>query len=312
MAEVIEAELKPLPSTYNSSRGLFEVLVGDDTALPLVKASSAGNVADLQTMLAQSPWSEIVLQSPHRIASEIGPRRNESELRSVLAKPMPNLERLILKAAENGQFAAVLMLLDFASQNSIDFSSVVGHSTIKRTIMNGHAAVLSALAAADSTVATFDLGHATQPLELAIKHCDPGMVKVLLQLGATRKMTRRTVGSYRSSWLSRAARDATITEMLLQHGETIAKSGALHIAAAMGALDSMRLLVDHGADVDERLPESGLPLAKRSLLASWTPMHFAASTGQEDALKMLKEAGAQADVKDRNGTTPLQLLTERR
>lgn len=47
-----------------------------------------------------------------------------------------------------------------------------------------------------------------------------------------------------------------MTELLLKHLEvSVARSGALHLAAELGALDTMRVLMQHGADVDEILPE---------------------------------------------------------
>lgn len=60
----------------------------------------------------------------------------------------------------------------------------------------------------------------------------------------------------------------------------------------------MRLLVQHGADVNEAL----------SNWKSWTPLHFAASKGKVDAMKLLEEHGTHSDVKDRDGKTPAQLL----
>lgn len=311
MAEPTVADLKPIPSTYKSSRGLFDVLVGEDTALPLIEASSDGSVEKLQVMLAESQWREIMLQSPHCIYHEDRPTEGENDIRGVLAMPILNLQRAILKAAESGHAAAVSVLLEFASQQGITPASVIDRTIIKTTIQNGHAAVLESLANALPTAATIDLGHETQPLELAIGKRDVEVVKVLLKLGAGRVTTRKTSGSFQSSWLSRAAPDPTITKLLLENGQTVARSGALHMAALRGALESMRLLIDHGADVDERLPEDGLPRSRRSLYASWTPMHFAAYGGQRDAVNLLENEGARTDVEDENGKTPFQLLAER-
>lgn len=99
-----------------------------------------------------------------------------------------------------------------------------------------------------------------------------------------------------------------MTELLLKHGVSVARSGALHLAAELGALDTMRLLIQHGADVSEQLPEDILPVHNGSLYASWTPMHFAASKSQSDAMKLLKSNGACSNVEDKNGRTPAQLL----
>lgn len=59
-----------------------------------------------------------------------------------------------------------------------------------------------------------------------------------------------------------------MTELLLKYGVPIDRSGALHFAAFYGALDTMRLLIEHGADVNELCPPGYLS-------ATWTPLHSA-------------------------------------
>lgn len=184
-------------------------------------------------------------------------------------------------------------------------------------IWNGHAAVFEALVAAGRAITRFDLGHGTRPLNLAIDRQQPAVVAVLLQLGAVRddhNPSSKTAGSYRLFLLSRATREPAglrMAELLLQHGVAVAGSGALHSAAGGGALDTMRLLMQHGADVDERLPEDTLPYLDRSLHASWTPRHFGASSGQAEAMKLLESNGPQAGVVEGNGKTAWQLLQEK-
>jgi ankyrin repeat protein len=137
------------------------------------------------------------------------------------------------------------------------------------------------------------------------------VVAVLLEHGANPIRTDKVV-SYELSLLSFAARaeGPRMTQLLLKHGVSVACSGALHTAANRGALDTMRLLMQHGADVNELLPADTLSRFQKSLYASWTPMHFAASSGQVDAIKLLQSNGARSDVKDVNGKTPAQLLEE--
>jgi len=65
MAEVNPADFRDYPFNYQSSRGLNDVLIGEDTALPLINTSFTGNITTLQGMLEQSP--EIALEPPHRI-----------------------------------------------------------------------------------------------------------------------------------------------------------------------------------------------------------------------------------------------------
>jgi hypothetical protein len=93
-----------------------------------------------------------------------------------------------------------------------------------------------------------------------------------------------------------------MVEVLLEYGTPIAHTAALHTAAGCGKLDTMRLLMQHGADVNE--------VPSRGYHGDWTPMHFAAFKGQVDAMKLLEEHGARSDVKDVNGKTATQVLEE--
>jgi len=318
MAELTMADLQPGPSSYQSSRALFDLLIGEDAALPLIKASSSGDNMILQSMLAQPQWTKIMLEEPHCIYMQERPSQDKSDVREVSAKELSNLERAIIKAAENGHAAAVSTLLGFASQQSLEPSSVITRWALDRTINNGHAAVIKALASADPKIVTsLILGHGRLPISQAVKRRQTEVVDVLLQLGADpipSASSPKDVGSYRSSLLSLAAKaeGTRMTELLLKHGVSVARSGALHLAAELGALDTMRLLIQHGADVDEQIPEDILPVYNGSLYASWTPMHFAASDGQVDAMKLLESNGARSDVKDENGRTPGQLLEQRK
>ena len=185
---------------------------------------------------------------------------------------------------------------------------------VQKPINDGHAAVFEALASADPTVVHFPLGHGRLPLDEAVKRRQTEVVAVLLQHGADPKLHKAAGWSYSLSLLSLAARaeGTRMTELLLDHGVSVACSGALHLAAELGALDTMRLLIQHGADVNERLPEDTLPPTYlQSLRSSWTPLHFAASKGQVHAMKLLESNGAQSDAKDENGMTPAQLLEAR-
>jgi hypothetical protein len=53
MAEIKPEDLKPVPFKYQSSRALHTVLIGKDTAIPLINASSEGNIEKIRSMLEQ-------------------------------------------------------------------------------------------------------------------------------------------------------------------------------------------------------------------------------------------------------------------
>ncbi|PQE30261.1 ankyrin repeat-containing protein [Rutstroemia sp. NJR-2017a WRK4] len=302
MAELTIANLKSTPCIYQSSRAVFDVLIGEDAALPLIEALSSDDNTKLHSMLKQPQWIEIALSEPHF--------DNEHPVRSVTAMPMLTLTRAIIIAARDGHAAAISTLLGFASEQGMKPMTVITSWAIDRAIINGHAAVFEAMASVDRKVVTFPLGHGNLPLIQSVRRGRTEVVAVLLRHGA--KPPASNEFSYASSLLywSTTARGPRMTELLLKHGASVTCSGALQSASRRGALDSMRLLIQHGADVNEILPEDTLARYFRPLFPNWTPMHFAASTGRVDAMKLLESNGARSDVKDRNGKTPAQLLEE--
>ncbi len=247
-----------------------------------------------------------MLEEPHCIYAESRPSQGPNDTREVTARRISNLERALTVAAQNGQAAVVTTLLIFATNQGIDASEFITRSIINKIIVGGHAVVFKALVFAHPNVINFPLDHDTLPLYEAVRRRKTDVVAVVLELGAdplhSVEQSKR-IGSYNSSLMSLAAmaEGPRMTEMLLERGVPVAHNGALHTAAHRRHLDTMRLLMQHGADVNEVL----------SNWRNWTPMHFAASKGEVDAMKLLEHSGAQSDLKDVDGKTPAQLLKER-
>lgn len=320
---VNESDLKKIPFAYPSTRAVGDVLIDEDTAAPLIEACSSADPSTLQDLLSQPQWTAIALHTPHRIYSEMGSNLQHDDSRKVLARPMSNLEHALDTAARSHHAQQVSVLLTFATQQGQDLSSLITRPTVDKVMRSGDPAVLSAWASAYPQVVNMPIAHGTFPLDIAANSRRTAMVARLLELGADAlpNVTDTTSGSYLASRLSKAARslDSRMTEMLLNAGLPIAGSGALHTAASHGTLDTMQLLIDRGADVNEQLPSNSLPVANRALLASWTPMHFAATggpipttKGRPEAVELLQSNGARIDLRDINGKTPMELLEESR
>lgn len=315
MQDINPADLKPSPTLYQSSRAKWSVLVGEDSASPLIEAIFTSDTTRLRDLLSQAIWASVAFETPHCIYSEYRPSENDNDVREVTAMPMSNLERAFICAANNGNAEAVSALLDFAIEQNISPSSIITRWAVQSIIINGYTTALEAMAAKDPAAVNFYLSHAGPfPLDLAIKSRQTETVAVLLRLGADPSSTVSTdFGSAnRPSLLSRPARtnNVRMLELLLAHGTPVYKSGALHEAAEWGRIDTARLLIQHGADVDELIPEENLRRADRSLRAGWTPSHIAAFNGKVDILKFLESSGARIQMEDTNGKTPAQLLEE--
>ena len=308
MAPLTVADLKDLPSIYQSPRSNGDVLVGEDAAHLIVEASTSGNDSAMQSLLLQTQYIKIILEKPHTIYYQERPSEGPDDEREVMAMRLSNVERALAVAVQNGHPAVVSLLLAFALQQKMDLSDVITRSVVNKAIGCGPAAIpiFKALASADPTIINFPLGHGAEPLYEAVRRRQPYALAALLEIGADplQPVARsKELGTYNSSLMSRAAISEYpyMIELLLKHGTPIAGTGALHTTTCHGRLDTMRLLIQHGADLNEVI----IPWRK------WTPMHFAASRGQVDAMGLLVQSGARSDLKDEHSKTAAELLEER-
>jgi hypothetical protein len=94
--------LQDHPTSYESLRDVGDVLIGDDTAYPLIEASSSGNDTALQSLLSQPQWVKTILEKPYRIYAEMIPAGDSGDMRRVMARPTSNIEWAVEVAAQDG------------------------------------------------------------------------------------------------------------------------------------------------------------------------------------------------------------------
>ena len=93
---------------------------------------------------------------------------------------------------------------------------------------------------------------------------------------------------------------ANILSLLLEHGADVDERDAsqtpLHRALCFGKLEAVRFLLDRGADIS----------ARHDL--DWTPLHFAVRMNVQDIqiVRLLLEHGADVNARDGSGHTPFQ------
>ena len=78
---------------------------------------------------------------------------------------------------------------------------------------------------------------------------------------------------------------------------------AIHNAVWNGHLETVRVLIEWGADLNAKRVVSDMG-------NSWTPLHFAAENDQPDCARLLLEAGAETDPEDQYGQTPLMIAVD--
>jgi ankyrin repeat protein len=127
------------------------------------------------------------------------------------------------------------------------------------------------------------LGEGTTPLFRAAKTNDVPVMRMLLEAGASPFLTQK---------------DYSTVLMVIAAGG--ARAGAYSAAFSVteeGAIEAMKLCIDYGADVNA-FNANGQ-----------TALHRAAQRGANKIVQFLADAGAKLDMKDKQGRTPLDLVS---
>lgn len=159
-------------------------------------------------------------------------------------------------------------------------------------------AVKRMLAAGDGNLNTIDPDSGMTVLALAAMR-GHGDVVFLLCKGASADDIHRDALGGSALMLAASFSHIDVMELLLGKSATQQDKGrALATAALHGRIDSIELLLAHGAPVDH-------PDAHGTM-----PLHMAALFGKGAAVQALLKAGARVDCVDAHGTTPLMLAAD--
>ncbi|KAK5109589.1 hypothetical protein LTR85_002477 [Meristemomyces frigidus] len=126
------------------------------------------------------------------------------------------------------------------------------------------------------------------------------LVAYLLEKGADPNRTLEMQGHMRILTCAAGYSDAEMVGLLLDHGAHLSGSGALVFAAEKGKMQTVKLLIARGADVNEKGVATYI---RRSLLSLGSPLHKAVENGHVAVVDVLLQAGADLAVTDAKGRT---------
>jgi ankyrin repeat protein len=143
------------------------------------------------------------------------------------------------------------------------------------------------------------------PLMEAARRGNLAIVRLLLAGGADPNAQEANAGQNALMWAI-SERHGEVTAELVRHGADVngrSKNGftAISFAAQQGDTDSIPILLEAGANVNDVAPKSGL-----------TPILIASAMGRTKAAVLLLDKGADPNVVAANGYTPLHLAAKRK
>jgi ankyrin repeat protein len=202
-------------------------------------------------------------------------------------------------ASEFGHAGFARLLLEYGadSTTAVDDS---GFTPLCRASYEGHAEVAQVLIERGAEMETNLNDFKRTPLQLALYNGHVEAARVLLLFGADTNV--RDDGGSTSLHLASESGQLAVVRILLEHGANLNTEVGdnrgftpLHLASESGQLEVARILLEHGADLETRTP------------SGCTPIHFA----NEEIARFLIEHGADAKALDVGGRTPLHHASER-
>lgn len=209
----------------------------------------------------------------------------------------------LLNAACQGHGEAIRFLLRAGAK--VELADRNGDTALHYACYSGHEDAVRALIGADGLPVDIQNHAGATPMHLACANGNPQVVRLLLSKGADITFVDKngTTCLHTASF----GNHHEAVRVLLQHCSTLDESlrslllnvtdsegsTPLHKSAWQGDLETMKQLLDAGADINVCDNEQT------------TPLHKAAFKGNAAVCRLLLERGARVDIRDKNGGTAL-------
>ncbi len=169
---------------------------------------------------------------------------------------------------------------------------------------------LAAVLATNQSLANAPYAHDQTVLMLAARARQRDSARLLIAHGA--KIETAGPQGWTALHVASICGANEVAEELLRsdaHPNVTESSGLapLHLAAMNGFTNMVRLLLDHGASVNQPQPDPTVENSK-TLPAGSTPLHWAALCGRLQVIKLLLQSGAEVNATNAVGETPLDVM----
>lgn len=187
----------------------------------------------------------------------------------------------------------------------------LSEETLRLASHKGSIPIFEALAEKDPSIVHTEFEREGTPLTLALlSRTRPSFISHLLSLGADPNHLVDGAFMYPLACAAFSGDEFIETiALLLGKGASLDYSGALHVAANFGHVETTRFLLDHGAAPMKDAPEAYLRPSNDNPMSP--PLRSAILYNHPVIVRLLLDHGGEAGVWNDNGGTALQLAEEK-
>jgi serine/threonine-protein phosphatase 6 regulatory ankyrin repeat subunit B len=264
-------------------------------AVVIVAACLSLGVALAQTRPAEPVSAATQEESPAKSLHEVAKEGKVEEVKRLISEGADvnaaegeDARTPLLFAAKEGHAEIVKLLL--ASGADVNAAGTYGYTALYYAIFSGDEETVKVLVSGgiDVNKGPADEEGDYSTLVYAIWEDNAGMVKAILDAGADINI-RDEQGCIPLYWAAFTSRKEVFDLILAEKGHP----DTVHMAAARGDLDRVKVLMEKGSDVN----------AKDEFAC--TPLHWAALADSPAVADFLLAKGAVVDAEERTGWTPL-------